>query len=194
MQAGCASLRAVAARLCLSGMTQAPSGLTSQSPLLMIRNSFRHKPPSGLKTNFPGCNLTRRSRLFDVAATKTRNSQDMGELRPRLRSPGRGLLVSETPAVNPESGSVQRSWGSSLPSTLVLQELLQLEEQRYVTPAAVIHVQMGLGDRDELFAWLEKAYAERSNFMAYLKVYPFLDPIRSDPRYLDLVRRIGLPP
>ncbi len=41
--------------------------------------------------------------------------------------------------------------------------------------------------------WLEKAYEERSNYLAYLKVFPIVDPLRSDPRFTDLVLRIGLP-
>ena len=73
MQADCASLRAVAARLCLSGMTQALGGLTLQSPLLMIRHPFRHKWLYGLKTNFHGSNLIRRAALFHAAETKMAN-------------------------------------------------------------------------------------------------------------------------
>jgi hypothetical protein len=49
-----------------------------------------------------------------------------------------------------------------------------------------------LGRKDEAFAWLEKAYEERSFLMMYLKVAPKLDPLRSDPRYADLLRRVGL--
>ena len=39
---------------------------------------------------------------------------------------------------------------------------------------------------------LEKAYEERSNYVAYIKVFPIVDPLRSDPRFQDLVRRLGL--
>jgi hypothetical protein len=42
------------------------------------------------------------------------------------------------------------------------------------------------------FVWLEKAYAERSNYVAFLKVFPLLDPLRSDRRFNDLIQRIGL--
>ena len=75
----------------------------------------------------------------------------------------------------------------------VLNELLKLNETRYVTPAALVNVYIGLGDEDKAFEWLDKAYQERSNFVAYLKVFPIADPLRSDPRYADLLRRVGLP-
>jgi len=74
----------------------------------------------------------------------------------------------------------------------VLNELLQLSERRYVTAAALLQVNIGLGDKDQAFVWLEKAHQERSNFIAYLKVLPFLDPLRSDPRFDKLLLRIGL--
>jgi TolB-like protein/DNA-binding winged helix-turn-helix (wHTH) protein/Flp pilus assembly protein TadD len=72
-------------------------------------------------------------------------------------------------------------------------ELLALTKSRYVTPAALVNVYIGLGDREQAFVWLEKAYQERSNYLAFLKVFPIIDPLRSDPRFADLVRRVGLP-
>ncbi len=51
-----------------------------------------------------------------------------------------------------------------------------------------------LGKKDQAFAWLEKAYEERSLMMMYLKVAPNLDPLRSDPRFADLLRRVGHTP
>ncbi len=75
----------------------------------------------------------------------------------------------------------------------VLDELIQLNKTRYVTPAAFANVYIGLGDKDKAFEWLEKAFQERSNYVAYLKVFPIVDPLRSDPRYDDLLRRVGLP-
>jgi hypothetical protein len=73
-----------------------------------------------------------------------------------------------------------------------LDELLELNRRRYVTPVALVHVYIGLCDKDRAVAWLDKAYQERSYLMAYLKVIPLADPLRSDPRFDDLVRRIGL--
>jgi tetratricopeptide (TPR) repeat protein len=75
----------------------------------------------------------------------------------------------------------------------ILKELLELNKQRYVTPAAFANIYIGLGNNDQAFVWLEKAFQERSNYLAYLKVFPILDPLRSDPRFAGLVQRVGLP-
>jgi TolB-like protein/Flp pilus assembly protein TadD len=83
--------------------------------------------------------------------------------------------------------------GRKSEATTVLNELLALNERRYVTPAAIANVYIGLGDKDQAFVWLEKAYQERSYYIAWLKVFPIVDPLRSDPRFADLVRRVGLP-
>ena len=82
--------------------------------------------------------------------------------------------------------------GRQADANKVLKELLELSRRRYVTPVALVQVYIGLGDKDQAFAWLEKAYEERSYGMAFLKVMPMADPLRSDPRFDDLLRRIGL--
>ena len=56
---------------------------------------------------------------------------------------------------------------------------------------ALIHT--GLGDRDQALAWLDRAYAERSDYMPYLTLEPMLDGLRSDQRFAALVERVGLP-
>ena len=55
---------------------------------------------------------------------------------------------------------------------------------------AIIHA--GLGQRDQALVWLEKGYQERSAWMVWLKVDPRFDVLRSDPRFQDLLRRVGL--
>jgi TolB-like protein/DNA-binding winged helix-turn-helix (wHTH) protein/Tfp pilus assembly protein PilF len=74
----------------------------------------------------------------------------------------------------------------------ILTELLQLQKQRYVTPMAPAYIYIGLGNKDQAFAWLEKGYQDRSNNIAFFKVNPNLDSLRSDPRFADLLRRTGL--
>ncbi len=49
-----------------------------------------------------------------------------------------------------------------------------------------------MGNKDEAFAWFEKAYAERSNALTSLRVEPLYDYLRSDPRFQELMRRVGL--
>lgn len=82
--------------------------------------------------------------------------------------------------------------GHKAEANKTLGELRELNRHRYVTPGAPLYVYVGLGDKDRAFAWLEKAYQERANLMAYLKVSPMVDSLRSDPRFDDLLRRTGL--
>jgi hypothetical protein len=72
-------------------------------------------------------------------------------------------------------------------------ELRALSKQRYVSSYYFALIHAGLGEKDQAFAWLEKTYEERSGAAPYLKVNPIWDPLRSDPRFQELLRRIGLP-
>jgi TolB-like protein/DNA-binding winged helix-turn-helix (wHTH) protein/Tfp pilus assembly protein PilF len=74
----------------------------------------------------------------------------------------------------------------------IVNELLELNKTRYVTPAALVNVYLGLDDKEQAVVWLEKAFQERSNYIAYLKVFPILDPLRSDRRFAQLVGKVGL--
>ncbi len=69
----------------------------------------------------------------------------------------------------------------------------QQMKHHYVSPAFVASIYASLGEKDEAFLWLEHAYAERDNWLSFLKVDPRFDTLRSDPRFQDLLRRIGLP-
>ena len=76
----------------------------------------------------------------------------------------------------------------------VLEQLRAASKQKYVPALSFAIVYVGLGEKEQAFLWLEKAYDERTNSLAYLKVQATWGPLRSDPRFADLVRRIGLPP
>ena len=75
-----------------------------------------------------------------------------------------------------------------------LDELKALSKQKYVSPNSFAVVYIGLSEKDQALVWLEKAYEDRSLSLAYLKANPVWDPLRSDPPFQDLLRRIGLPP
>lgn len=77
---------------------------------------------------------------------------------------------------------------------MVLNQLDDLAKQKYVSPYDTAVIYAGLGEKDRAFAWLERAYEDRSNSLDFLKVEPSLDPLRSDPRFQDLLRRMNLQP
>ena len=75
-----------------------------------------------------------------------------------------------------------------------LEQLEQLNTRRQVDPSTLVAAYIGVGNKDEAFAWLQKAYLERSFSLTALKVDPLYDPLRSDPRFQALLRSVGLTP
>src|SRR5215467_8410369 len=90
-------------------------------------------------------------------------------------------------------GYIYAASGQRQEALQVIADLKAKAKQRYISSYAIATVYAGLVDRDKAFEWLEKAYDERSPGLTWLKVEPMLDSIRSDPRYADLLRRMGLP-
>ncbi len=74
-----------------------------------------------------------------------------------------------------------------------IEELQQLSSQMYVPARGIAEIYIGLGDKERAFAWLDKALDQRNGWLIHLKGNPRYDSLRTDPRYADLVRRIGLP-
>jgi TolB-like protein/DNA-binding winged helix-turn-helix (wHTH) protein/Flp pilus assembly protein TadD len=74
----------------------------------------------------------------------------------------------------------------------LLEELKKRAQTGYVPAAAMVNAYLGLGDKDEAFVWFERACQEKSNLLKFIKVFPPFDPVRSDPRFQELVRRVGL--
>jgi TolB-like protein len=83
--------------------------------------------------------------------------------------------------------------GKKSESEKLLSELREMSAKRHVPAYNVATIYVGAGDKDQVFAWLERAYAERSFYLTWLKYDPQLDSLRSDPRFADLMRRVGLP-
>jgi serine/threonine-protein kinase len=74
-----------------------------------------------------------------------------------------------------------------------LDELLAMREERYVSGYDIAVACTGLGRHDDALTWLERGYAERTHWMALLKVDPRLDPLRGDPRFAALLARMAFP-
>ena len=83
--------------------------------------------------------------------------------------------------------------GKTAEAQKVIDKLNELTKQRYVPPYAVAWIYVGLGQKQQALDWLEKSYANREDTMIWLNSDPSLDDLRSEPRFQDLVRRVGLP-
>jgi serine/threonine-protein kinase len=75
----------------------------------------------------------------------------------------------------------------------VLTELHEVSSQRYVAARSIAEVHLGLGEVDEAFVWLERGFQQRNGWLIHMRDNPRYDRLRSDPRYLDLVRRMNFP-
>ncbi len=75
----------------------------------------------------------------------------------------------------------------------ILDDAKERSRTAYVSPFEFALAYARLGDKDQAFTWLNKAFEERSPWLTYIKTDPASEPLRSDPRFADLLRRIGLP-
>jgi len=82
--------------------------------------------------------------------------------------------------------------GQQAQARLALAKLEQWNRRQPLDPFPILRAHIGMGNKDQAFAYLEKAYLEHSNALTTLKVDPIYDPLRSDPRFQDLLRRAGL--
>jgi eukaryotic-like serine/threonine-protein kinase len=101
-------------------------------------------------------------------------------------------LSGEDPETIAELGYAYGVAGRRAEAQAVLRELDGLSKRRYVLPYFIATIHTGLGDKDQAFAWLEKAYAESHPGLALVNVDPKFDTLRSDPRFNELLRRIGI--
>jgi adenylate cyclase len=75
----------------------------------------------------------------------------------------------------------------------ILEDLTKLAKHKYVAPHFFAGIHIGLGENDRALEYLEKSYEEHSHWLIYLHIDPSMDDLRNDPRFQDLLRRVGLP-
>jgi serine/threonine-protein kinase len=85
-------------------------------------------------------------------------------------------------------------FGKQAEAQALLDELLKLSTQRHVSPGNIALIYNGLGQRNETFAWLERGFKERDPKMVFLKVEPKWNNLRDDPRFQNLLQRVGFAP
>ena len=76
----------------------------------------------------------------------------------------------------------------------LLERLRAMANDRFVLPTSFAWIHLGLGEVDEAFAWMEQAVDHNDEWIHPLRTYPFLDPVREDPRFLVLLRKLSLEP
>jgi eukaryotic-like serine/threonine-protein kinase len=96
-------------------------------------------------------------------------------------------------AVANEAARAYAKGGFRVAISRIVELRKQLAQRRYVDSAFIAYDYAALGDKDQAFYWLEKAYSEKSGALVNIKLSKQMDALRSDPRYIDLLKRMGLP-
>jgi tetratricopeptide (TPR) repeat protein len=120
---------------------------------------------------------------------KSMHQEGIAEFQEMLAiSPGSAVALSEV-------GYGYALAGRRAEAQMVLEQLDELSKYKYVPTVSIARIYTGLGDKDTAFKWLEKSYDDRSiGGLTSVKVNPTFDPLRSDPRFADLLRRMNLQP
>jgi TolB-like protein/Tfp pilus assembly protein PilF len=169
--------------------------------------------PLSLETNtFLGLSLYF-ARRYDQAIEQLRKTMEMdpnywfaylylGRVYEQKGEPDKAIVVLQKAKLientNPELlaalGHAYAVSGRKGEAQKVLDELNQRSKESYVAPYFIATIYAGLEEKEQAFGWLEKGHEERSFYLTWLKVDPNLDSLRSDPRFTDLLRRVGLMP
>ena len=175
-----------------------------------IKRAQELNPLSLLEISMTGW-LCYQARRYEMAASELRRALELdegfgnghmvlGNVYERMGMYDEAL-ASLRKSVELLGGSVVPLWGlgyalaaSGRPDEArgVLDELARHSETAYVSPYFFAVVHAGLGDADAAFSWLEKAYEARDEWLTWLGTEPKLDVLRADPRYRDLLRRVGI--
>jgi TolB-like protein/tetratricopeptide (TPR) repeat protein len=102
-------------------------------------------------------------------------------------------LSGNYPAITVFYGHALALSGDTAGARRALADLQRLSKTRYVSALYFAGVYTGLGEKSTALDWLEKAYKERNDRLVYLNVDPMADPLRSEPRFQDLMKRLHLP-
>jgi len=100
-------------------------------------------------------------------------------------------LIPDDPAALALLGHEYAVSGDTVRARQILPILQELSAHRYVPGLYLALIYTGLGDKDHAFEWLNKAYDERCDYLVYLPVEPFADPLRHDERFRQLLQRVS---
>ncbi len=116
------------------------------------------------------------------------NAEAIAQLKPE------GYRLGEIPLLDAALGLAHSMLGHTQQTEKMVEAFHAHAQRRYIPATYFGMLHAGLGDKDQALAWLEKAYEERADGLTWLNVEPMLDEVRSDPRFRNLIQRIGLEP
>jgi tetratricopeptide (TPR) repeat protein len=102
-------------------------------------------------------------------------------------------LTGDSPLYMAQVGVSLALAGEKKEALRVIRALQDISAKRYVSPYSVAQIYATLNEKEQTYKWLETAYRDRAVWMSYLAVDPVFDSIRSEERFRDLLRRVGLP-
>jgi len=117
---------------------------------------------------------------------------ELGQLAEAIAVFKKLLGLNDAPMFLAALGHAYARAGKHRDTRNVLNELREQSEQRYVSAYGTALIHLALGDKNMAFSYLEQAYENRCEMMSWLKVDPALDSIRTDLRFINLLRRLGL--
>jgi Tfp pilus assembly protein PilF len=120
-------------------------------------------------------------------AHQARTEEAVAELQQAIRLSGGSPLFSGS------LGYIHAIRGNRAEAHRALDKLREQAKHRYVSPYYLARVYAGLGEKDSAFTWLERACQARSHYLVWIKTDLLLDHLRADPRFQDLLGRVGFP-
>ena len=118
----------------------------------------------------------------------------MGRYELAITEGEKGVKLSgSSPLMSAALAQTFATAGKKKKAVQILDDLTKLTKQKYVAPYFFAGIHIGLGENDRAIEYLEKSYEEHSHWLIYLHIDPSMDALRSNPRFQDLLRRVGLP-
>ncbi len=147
-----------------------------QQAVKQLEKTIELDPNFGLAHAYLGFVLIQQGR-YKQAVAALKKSMERTQLMP--------LVISKL-------GYAYSLWGDRPKAQKVLREAEARFQELSLPSTALAEIHAGLGDREKFFECLYKGYEERSPLLSWMRIYPEYDPMRSDPRYDELLRRLGL--
>ena len=131
---------------------------------------------------------------YPVAMINLARGYEQAGMHPQARDIYQKLLgfAPDDPGVLALAGHEYAVSGDAPAARKIEAQLESMRSQRYVAALYIALVWTGLGDRDRAFQWLDQAYDEDCEYLVYLSTEPMADPLRSDPRFPQLLQKLGL--